>query len=65
MKVAWETCVLRDFIICIFTRYHKDIKSRRVGWERHVARMEDSTVAYKVSVTKPVGKIPLRRDRHG
>ena len=33
-------------------------KSRRLRWVRHVARMEQSRNAYRVSVGKPEGKRP-------
>ena len=39
------------------------IKSRRMRWAGHVARMGVERVAYKVLVGKPVGKRPLGRPR--
>ena len=33
------------------------IKSRRMGWERHVARMRERRGVYGVLVGKPEGKI--------
>ena len=38
-------------------------KSRRLSWAGHVARMEQSRNAYRVSVGKPEGKKPLGRPR--
>jgi len=38
------------------------IKSR-TRWAGHIARMEEGTGVYKVSVGKPVGKRPLGRPR--
>jgi len=38
------------------------IKSRRIGWAGHVARM--GRVAYRVLVGNPEGKRPLGRPRH-
>ena len=39
------------------------IKSRRLRWARHVARMEEGRGVHKVLVGKPEGKRPLRRPR--
>ena len=39
------------------------IKSRRLKWVRHVARMEERRSAYRVLVEKHVGKKPLERPR--
>ncbi|KAJ4434736.1 hypothetical protein ANN_23304 [Periplaneta americana] len=41
----------------------RNIKSRRLRWARHVARMGESRNAYRVLVGKPEGKRPLRRQR--
>ena len=35
------------------------MKSRRLGWAGHVARIEDRRVTYRVLVGKPAGKRPL------
>ena len=40
------------------------IKSRRMRWSGHVARMGERSGAYNVLVGKPVGKRPLGRSRH-
>jgi hypothetical protein len=37
----------------------KMIKSRRLMWAGHVARMDDVIDAYKILVGKPEGKRPL------
>ena len=37
------------------------IKSRRMRWAGHVARMGEETVVYRVLVGKPEGKRPLGR----
>ena len=37
------------------------IKSKRLRWAGHVARMEDSRSAFKILTGKPTGKIPLGR----
>jgi hypothetical protein len=39
------------------------IKSTRVRWEEHVARMGDRRVAYGVLVGRPEGKRPLGESR--
>ena len=39
------------------------IKSRRLRWAGHVARMEEGRGVRKVLVGKPEGKRPLRRPR--
>ena len=41
----------------------RSLKSRRLRWARHVARMEQSRNAYRVLVGKPEGKRPLGRPR--
>ena len=41
----------------------RNLKSRRLRWAGHVARMEQSRNAYKVLVGKPEGKRSLRRPR--
>jgi hypothetical protein len=40
------------------------IKSRRVGWAGHVARMGAERNAYRILVGKPERKRPLGRPRH-
>jgi hypothetical protein len=39
------------------------IKSRRMRWEEHVARMGETRNAYRILVGKPEGKRPLGRLR--
>ncbi|KAJ4442298.1 hypothetical protein ANN_12166 [Periplaneta americana] len=41
----------------------RDIKSRRLRWAGHVARMGESRTAYRVLVGRPEGKRPLGRPR--
>ncbi|KAJ4449257.1 hypothetical protein ANN_00654 [Periplaneta americana] len=43
----------------------RNIKSRRLRWAGHVARMGESRNAYRVLVGRPEGKRPLGRPRHG
>ena len=40
------------------------IKSRRLRWTGHVARMEESRSAFRVLTGNPTGKRPLGRPRH-
>jgi hypothetical protein len=40
------------------------IKSRRMRWAGHVARMGEKRNAYRLLVRKPEGKRPLGRPRH-
>jgi hypothetical protein len=40
------------------------IKSRRMRWVGHVARMGEQRNAYRVLVGKPEGKRPVGRPRH-
>jgi hypothetical protein len=42
----------------------RQVKSRRMRWEGHVARMGEERKVYKVLVGKPEGKTPLGRPRH-
>jgi hypothetical protein len=39
------------------------IKSRRMSWARHVARMGEKRNVYRLLVGKPEGKRPLERSR--
>ena len=40
------------------------IKSRRMRWTGHVARMDEERGVYRVLVGKPEGRRPLGRPRH-
>jgi hypothetical protein len=40
------------------------IKSRRMRWDGHVARMGEKRNVYRILVGKPEGKRPLGRRRH-
>ena len=39
------------------------IKSRKMRWAKHVARIGDRRSAYRVVLGRPEGNIPLRRTR--
>jgi hypothetical protein len=41
----------------------RGVKSRRMRWTGHVARMGEDRGVYRVLVGKPEGKRPLRRSR--
>jgi hypothetical protein len=40
------------------------VKSRRMSWAGHVARMGEGRGVYRVTVRRPEGKSPLGRHRH-
>jgi len=40
------------------------IKSRRMRWARHVERMGEERVVYRILLGKPEGRRPLGRSRH-
>ena len=40
------------------------IKSRRLRWTGHVARLEEGRTAFKILTGTPAGKRPLGRPRH-
>jgi hypothetical protein len=42
---------------------YRQIKSRRMRWAGHVARMGEERKLYRVLVGKPEGKRPLERPR--
>jgi hypothetical protein len=39
------------------------IKSKRMGWTGHVARMEEKRISYRILVGKSEGERPLGRPR--
>ena len=47
-----EGSTMRNFIVCTV------IKSRRLRWAGHVARMEEGSSAFKILTGKPTGKSP-------
>ena len=48
---------MRNFIVCTM------IKSRRLRWAGHVARIEEGRSAFKILIGKPTGKRLLGRPR--
>jgi len=57
-----EGSTMRNFIVCT-VHLVRVIKSRRLRWAGHVARMEEGRSAFKISTGKPTGKRPLGRPR--
>ena len=51
-----EGSTTRNFIVWV-------IKSRRLRWAEHIARMEEGRSAFKILPGKPTGKRPLWRPR--
>ena len=49
--------------LCLSPNIVKEIKSRRLRWTDHVARMEEGSSAFKILTGKPGGKGPLGRPR--
>jgi hypothetical protein len=54
---------MRSFIFCTHAHIIRQIKSRRMRWMEHVARMREGRKVYRVFVGKPEGKKPLVRPR--
>ena len=50
---------MRNFIVSY--NIASVIKSRRMRWAGHVARMEEGRSAFKIVTRKPTGKRPLWR----
>jgi hypothetical protein len=53
------SCSVRLHILYSSPNIIRQIKSRRIRWAGHVARMEEERKAYKVLMGKPEGKRPL------
>jgi hypothetical protein len=53
---------MRSFIICTPTIIRM-IKSRRMTWAGHIARMGEKRNTYRILMGKPAGKRPLGRPR--
>jgi hypothetical protein len=54
---------VRSFIICTHPQTLLGIKSRKMRWAGHVARMVEERKVYRVLVGKPEGMRPLGRPR--
>ena len=51
-------------LICLQFNIVRVIKSRRLRWEEHLARMEEGWSAFKILTVKTTRNIALRRPRH-
>ena len=58
-----EDFTMRSFIVYRSLNIVRVIKSRRLSWTGHVARMEEDWRAFKILIGKPIGKRPLGRPR--
>jgi hypothetical protein len=54
---------MMNFTACILHRIVRVIKSRRMRWAGHVARMGEGRGVYRVLVGRPEGKRLLERPR--
>ena len=52
-----EGSTMRNFIVCTIHL----IKSRRLRWTGHVARMEEGRSAFKILTGTPTGKMSIGR----
>ena len=56
--------IMGNFIVLYCSPYtFRVIKSRRLSWAVHVARMKEERSAFKILTGKPTGKRPLGRSR--
>jgi hypothetical protein len=56
--------MVSDKLFKIFLHILRVVKSRRMRWAGHVARMGEDRRVHRVLVWKPEGKRPLGRTRH-
>ena len=54
---------MRNFIVCTVHLKVRVIKTRRLRWAGHVARMEEGRNSLKILTGTPTGKRPLERSR--
>jgi hypothetical protein len=59
----WRKLYNKEFYILYSSHIIRKIKSRKMRWAGHVARMGDKMKVYKVLVGKLEGKRPLGRPR--
>jgi hypothetical protein len=52
-------------ILYSFPNIIRQVKSRRMRWTGHVARIGEERKVYRVLVVKPEGRRPLGKPRHG
>ena len=55
---------LHFYVMYILSNIVRVVKSRRMRWAGHVARMGEDRGVHRVLVGKPEGKRPLGRPRH-
>ena len=61
-----EGSTMRNFIVCtVHSNIVRVIKSRRLRWAGHVARMGEGRSAFKMLTGTPARKITLGRPRRG
>ena len=60
-----EVSTMRNLVVCTvhLGNITRMIKSRRLRWAGHVARMEEGRSAFKILKGKPTGKRSLGRPR--
>ena len=58
-----EGSKMRNFIVYRSPKIARMIKSRRLRWAGHVARMEEGRSPFKILTGKNTGKRPLGRSR--
>ena len=55
---------MSEFSVYYISKVVRVVKSRRMRWAGHVARMGEGRGVHRVLVGKPEGKSPLGRPRH-
>jgi hypothetical protein len=58
-----ENCIMMNFMTCILRQIFRVIKSRRMRWAGHVARMGEGRDVYRVLVGRSECKRPVGRHR--
>jgi hypothetical protein len=58
-----EICIMRSFIIVLFSKYCYNYEIKRIRRTGHVARTGEKTDAYSVLIGKHGGKRQLRRSK--
>ena len=58
-----EGSTMRNFRVYCSPNIVRVIRSRRLRWAGHVARLEEGRSAFKILTGKPTGKRPLGRPR--
>jgi len=65
MFLYWQSCLFYEELNDLYCSPNivRVIKSRKMRWAGHVARMGEERGVYRVLVGKPEGRRPLRRPR--